>query len=264
MVDPGTLGTYLEDQAQIDRQGIAAIELPAEDMLAFWSAQLSGMLAFQASYKSAKGLRYRETGSPFPMGDALVLAAMMASKPPARIVEIGSGFSTACMLDAAEHFKLPNLRITCIEPYPDRLKGLLRDKDWGQVSLMECPLQAVPLEVFTELKANDILFIDSTHVLKTGSDVHYELFRILPILARGVIVHIHDCPYPFEYPKLWVYDQNYSWNEVYAVRAFLMYNSRFRVKFWASYFKERYTGEVRRDFSDFLKVSATSLWLTAG
>jgi hypothetical protein len=76
--------------------------------------------------------------------------------------------------------------------------------------------------MFDVLDENDILFINSSHVAKTGSDVNFELFEILPRLKKGVIVHIHDILYPFEYPREWVIERNYSWNEVYAVRAFLM------------------------------------------
>jgi hypothetical protein len=101
-------------------------------------------------------------------------------------------------------------------------------------------VQEIPLDVFRALERNDILFIDSSHVLKTGSDVHYELFSILPCLAPGVIVHFHDCRFPFEYSDRQIFVKNYSWNEVYAVRALLMYSTRFKVIFYNSLFDAIY------------------------
>ncbi len=97
----------------------------------------------------------------------------------------------------------------------------------------------MPVSTFSTLNKNDILFIDSTHVLKTASDVHYELFSILPSLNKGVLVHFHDIQYPFEYPRPWLFKDNMSWNEIYALRAFLMYNSAFEVVFWNGLFAHR-------------------------
>jgi hypothetical protein len=99
-------------------------------------------------------------------------------------------------------------------------------------------------------------------VLKTGSDVHYELFQMLPVLRPGVIVHFHDCPYPFEYPPKWVLEDNFSWNEAYALRAFLMYNSRFSIEFWGSLFRRQFHKEIAQEFPLLLKSNpGTSIWL---
>ena len=124
------------------------------------------------------------------------------------------------MLDSAEHARLPTLNLTCIEPYPERLPSLMRPGDTKHVNVIDRPVQDVPEEIVDSLQDNDILFIDSTHVMKTGSDVHYEFFHLLPRLKPGVVVHFHDCGFPFEYPDEWIFELNYSWNEVYALRAF--------------------------------------------
>src|SRR5690606_8620162 len=92
----------------------------------------------------------------------------------------------------------------------------------------------VPLAVFEELNAGDMLFIDSTHVAKTGSDVNYILFEILPRLKSGVLIHFHDIFYPFEYPRDWVFNGR-NWNEVYFLKAFLMYNTTFEIKLFSHY-----------------------------
>ena len=79
--------------------------------------------------------------------------------------------------------------------------------------------------MFEKLEAGDVLFIDSSHVAKTGSDVNYLFFEVLPRLRRGVRVHVHDIFLPIEYPRDWVIDENRSWNEQYVLRALLMFSS---------------------------------------
>ncbi len=101
-------------------------------------------------------------------------------------------------------------------------------------TILEKGVQDVPLSVFECLEANDILFIDSTHVCKTGSDVNYLFFEVLPRLKPGVVVHVHDIFHPFEYPKRWVMEGR-AWNEVYLLRAFLQFNSAFKVLLFANY-----------------------------
>ncbi|MBU6199666.1 MAG: hypothetical protein KGP08_08415, partial [Xanthomonadaceae bacterium] len=105
----------------------------------------------------------------------------------------------------------------------------------GVSRLLEEKVQNVALAEFAALQAGDILFIDSSHVAKTGSDVNYLYFEVLPRLASGVRVHIHDIFLPHDYPREWVLGENRSWNEQYLLRALLMHSSAFRVVFGCSY-----------------------------
>ncbi|MEO8801981.1 MAG: hypothetical protein ABI304_11880, partial [Rudaea sp.] len=98
---------------------------------------------------------------------------------------------------------------------------------------------------FTALESGDVLFIDSSHVAKTGSDVNYLYFEVLPRLAPGVRVHIHDIFLPHDYPREWVLDENRSWNEQYLLRALLMHSKGFRVIFGCSYAFWRFPELVR-------------------
>jgi hypothetical protein len=165
------------------------------------------------------------------------------------------------MLDAAEHAALHDFSLTCIEPFPDRLRALLRESDHGSTTIIERQVQDVPSAIVNDLEPNDILFIDSTHVLKTGSDVHYELFHLLPLIKPGVIVHFHDILYPFEYHDHWIFEKNFSWNESYAIRAFLMYNTDFRVLFWNPLFALSFGSSIRDEFPTFLTNPGGSIWL---
>jgi hypothetical protein len=260
IVNPDEVREYVAQRENVEHTKIPGIVIDAAEMLRFWTTHEELFRA--AVFSQAKSAeRFFYDGSPFPYGDAITLYAMLGSYRPNTVVEIGSGFSTACMLDSAERLGLDNLEITCIEPYPSRLKSLLRPGDYERLTIVESPLQRVPVERVVDLSPNDIVFIDSTHVLKTGSDVHYALFDIFPALPAGVLIHLHDCPYPFEYPQKFIFGFNYSWNEAYAIRAFLMYNDRFKIAFWGSLFKRLYPDKVRAVNPQFLKNAGGSIWL---
>jgi predicted O-methyltransferase YrrM len=153
---------------------------------------------------------------------------------PRKIIEVGSGFSSAAMLDVNELFCDGQIQFNFIEPNPSRLQHLLLKKDLEKVNIIKKRVQEVSLETFNILKENDILFIDSSHVAKTDSDVLHICFNILPTLNEGVIIHFHDILWPFEYPKLW-YDQGRIWNEAYMLRAFLQFNTAFEIIYFNSF-----------------------------
>lgn len=170
--------------------------------------------------------------SQFSWLDSRALFVLLRKWQPKRIVEVGSGFSSLLMADVNRRFLDLKCEITCIEPYPRDFLKLGVD---GIHELIEKPIQQIPLDFFDRLEKGDILFIDSTHVAKTGSDVNYLFFEVLPRLKSGVFIHIHDIFLPNEYPKDWVITENRSWNEQYLLRALLMYSSAFRVVFGCSY-----------------------------
>jgi hypothetical protein len=165
----------------------------------------------------------------FCLGDALVLAAMVRRARPSHIVEVGSGFSSAAILDVLERTPGLDTSLVFIEPDTGRLDALLRPDDLQRTTILRSPVQQVPVSTFDVLDAGDILVLDTTHVSKTGSDVNHEMFDVLPRLKPGVIVHVHDVFDGFEYPDQWVYQENRSWNEIYLLRAFLMYNDAFEI-----------------------------------
>jgi hypothetical protein len=173
---------------------------------------------------------YYTNNGQFGWLDAFALFCLLRIIRPSRIVEIGSGFSTLLMADVSKRFLAEIPEILCIEPYP---KAFLLDL--GEVTLIEKLIQETSLKPFEDLGAGDILFVDSSHVCKTASDLHYILFEILPILKSGVIVHFHDVFLPAEYPKQWVIEENRSWNEQYFIRLMLTFSKSFRVMFSSSF-----------------------------
>lgn len=163
--------------------------------------------------------------------DSRVLVAMMLQVRPQRIVEVGSGFSSLLMADVNTRRLGGTVGIVCIDPQP-RTEILGTP---GIERVINEQAQRVPTDTYLSLRANDILFIDSSHVCKTDSDVAFLVLEILPRLAPGVIVHFHDIFIPFEYPKDWVIDENRSWNEQYVVQAFLAMNPSYEVLFGSAF-----------------------------
>ncbi len=216
------------------------------------------------SEKQKDGYRYYFDNSFFGYADGIILYCFLQKYRPKRIIEVGSGFSSALMLDVNEHSFMSvcggggGVDFTFIEPYPERLKSLLTPHD--NVRIIEEKLQDVDTDIFSSLQAGDILFIDSTHVSKIDSDVNLYLFNILPRLAKGVLIHIHDIPYPFEYYKEWIYNGR-AWNEAYMIRTFLQFNTSFKIKFWGSYFENVHKELYFKHMPLCAKCPGGSLWL---
>lgn len=207
--------------------------------------------------------RYHTRNGMFGAVSARLLAGALGAIKPRRFIEIGSGFSSAVVLDVNDETRRDDpIRCTFIEPFPTRLDAILRGSDRENCSVLVQRVQEVPLEVFDELESGDVLFIDSSHVAKTSSDVLLELFEILPRLKSGVFIHVHDIFYPFDYPRVWFEEQNRSWNEVYFLRAFLMHNHAYAVHFWTDYFTQ--FGDEAIDASgtrDLIDGRPSSIWL---
>jgi hypothetical protein len=211
--------------------------------------QLDTLREFQAYYAEMpfpehqnSSCRYYFDQSVFCYADAIFLYSFLRHVAPKRIIEVGSGFSSAVILDTVERFFSFQPAITFIEPYPTTLKRLLRNDDKSRVTVIEKKVQDVPVDTFNTLQAGDLLFIDSSHVLKCGSDLQFLLFRVLPQLPAGVFVHFHDVFRGFEYPEWWL-EKGWYWNEDYVLRAFLAYNDS-----WEIYLFNHYAGEAFKDF----------------
>jgi hypothetical protein len=263
VVDPATVRPYVERVRAAGRAGLHGIHIDAAAMEALFRREAPALAALDLPAAPVPHRRYHSQKSPFPPGDAASLFLMMKTHRPRRIVEVGSGSSTAAALDFAGDLGLAPFSMRCIEPYPHRLKAMLRPGDEATVAIREAFVQDVSAEeAVADLGPGDIFFIDSTHVLKTGSDVHHELFHLLPKVKPGVVVHVHDVPFPFEYTDLWVFERNYSWNEAYALQAFLMFNDAFRVTWWAGMVKAEMGAAMGQACPHFAQNAGSSIWLT--
>lgn len=179
------------------------------------------------------GLRYGFKNGAYSYGDGTMLHLMLRLLQPKRLIEVGSGHSSACTLDTVDRFLGGDCDLTFIEPYDELLRSLISSTDEERVRIVPEPVQNVSVETFRDLRDRDLLFIDSTHVCKVGSDVNYLFFEVLPRLHPGVVVHIHDIFPRFEYPWPWIAEGR-AWQEDYLLRAFLQFNAEFEVLLWPS------------------------------
>jgi hypothetical protein len=189
-------------------------------------------LPFTAEWNGSR--RYYYENDLFSYGDAIILYSMLRHFRPKQVIEIGSGFSSALMLDTRELFLKDSMALTFVEPHPGRLQSLLKKPEAQSHHLVEKRIQDLDLAIVESLEENDLLFVDSSHVLKLGSDVGHIIFQILPRLKKGVIVHFHDIPWPFEYPREWL-ARGIIWNEAYFLRSFLQYNTAFQILYFNAY-----------------------------
>lgn len=206
------------------------------------------------------GLRYYFENPSYSYSDAIILHCMIRYLKPKRIIEVGSGFSSCVTLDTNELYFNGSILTTFIEPYPRLFMSLVKEEDKGRIKLFPYRLQDVNVSEFEALQANDILFIDSTHVSKIDSDVNRIVFEILPRLAPGVHIHFHDIFYPFEYPKEWVYEGK-AWNEAYVLRAFLQYNTAFRVVLMNTFMERYHESFFQERMPLCLKNTGGSIWI---
>jgi predicted O-methyltransferase YrrM len=185
-------------------------------------------------YNRSTEMRFNIENDSFSYDDAPVLHYMLRHIEPRRIIEIGSGNSSACMLDTCEHYLEGKIDFTFIDINCNNLRKILKPEDIEQVRIIEKPIQEVDLECFESLQENDLLFIDSSHMIKAGSDLNTIYFKILPLLNKGVYIHIHDIRFPFQYFRDTI-DRKVYWNEAYLLHAFLQYNNSFEIVFWLNY-----------------------------
>ncbi len=202
------------------------IELDLDAQLERLRDRLSGHIAEFAS-ADAPTLAYEALNASYPLPDARLLYAIVRDSKPASIVELGSGqtsrvMAQACAANAAEGTQSS---FAAFDPFPTAVDESLP----GLSALHRVPAQEVPESVFAELRASDILFVDTTHTVKIGSDVNRIILRVLPLLAPGVIVHFHDICLPYEYPRYLFEDFGLYWAEQYLLQAFLAMNPSFEV-----------------------------------
>lgn len=203
-------------------------EFPAIDFR--WDDQLALLDELAAYQDELRALDFNFDNGYFSGFDAAIYYSLIRHLKPQKIIEIGGGYSTRLANKALTSNGTGSL--TCIEPYPERLNGT-----GPTIELIQKPVEELEVDFFSRLKTNDILFIDSSHTVKFGSDVCYEFLEILPRLAPGVWVHVHDIFFPHDYPAEWLLERRMALNEQYLLEAFLSFNKQFQVtlaNYWLS------------------------------
>ncbi len=214
------------------------------------------------------GYRYYFENPAFSYFDAIVFYGLLRHLRPRRVIEVGSGYSSCLMLDTNERYFGNAITCTFIEPYAGLLRSLMKAGDSTSNTILETRVQQAPIDSFLELNDGDILFIDSSHISKTNSDVNYLIFKVLPRLKQGVWIHFHDIFYPFEYPAEWIY-QGRAWNEAYILKAFLQHNRAYSIECFNSFLELFHRDTLEKVMPKCLQfpkqvsvpTSAQSIWL---
>jgi len=188
--------------------------------------------------------------------DALAAYSMVRHFQPRLIIEVGSGFSSLVLGDAAVRNK--DSALICVEPFP---RGFLREGFPDLQSFIKEKVQDIDLNFFSQLRAGDMLFIDSSHTVKIGGDVNYLFLEVLPRLKPGVIVHVHDIFLPFDYRRDWVLDELRFWTEQYLLQAFLVFNAEFEVLMANSYLNQYHQEDLKAAFPNLSSWGGSSFWM---
>jgi hypothetical protein len=177
--------------------------------------------------RDVSGNKFYYNNSRFCSGDAEYYYNIIRHIKPRRIIEIGSGMSTLLALEAIEKNKQEDAayhcEVICIEPYKNPWLGSLN------VSFVKKKVEDVPSDLFQQLSVNDILFIDSSHIIRPQGDVLFEYLTLLPMIRSGVFIHAHDIFSPKDYPDTWVFNEHRMWNEQYLLESFLSFNRDYEI-----------------------------------
>jgi hypothetical protein len=257
--DPFVRQTEIQDLAALNDRPDLPLDEPAQLRLLGWLGEHGSHFPFQNG--PVPEWRYHTGNGHFGHADAALLFAMLLEYKPSHLIEIGCGFSSLLVMDVNDQFLDHSLEATFFDPRPDAILALLTPMDAYRERVQTRRSQDVDRSVFSQLGRGDILSLETSHVAKTGSDVCDILFRVLPSLAPGVLVHIHDIYYPFEYPEAWVVQDNRSWNGAYLLRAFLQFNSNFRVLFFNDLMARKYPEQMSAAFPGMEDTQASSIWI---
>jgi len=211
---------------------LAGLKIDLAQMKDLWNCVAAQFLPEFESLPSYAELMRESYGEGYTPLDAMTLYFLLRHHRPKSYLEVGAGLSTYYASRAAKQNSLEGrpTEITCIEPFPhEKLRSL------AGINLIEKDVQDIDCSLFDALSAGDVLFIDSTHALKIDGDVSYLYLEILPRLNKGVIVHIHDIPFPYNTPfppETWVFERGWPvfWTEAMLLQSFLCHNSEFQIR----------------------------------
>lgn len=241
---PGSPGIDFRDAEQVD----LAREIAAQAPMTF------------PTEATGDPTEYHTGNEFFSRLDAWALQGVLRHFSPRRMIEVGCGWSSLVTARVNREHLDGALDFTCIEPYP---QSFLDDGIDGISRLIVSPVQEVPLETFQQLEEGDVLFIDTSHVAKTGGDVPFLYHEVLPRLNPGVVVHIHDVFLPWDYPADWVLVGR-GWNEQYVLKSFLAFNDSFEVLLgigWMHQFHPDVLREAVPEYPHGTRDGGASFWL---
>jgi len=190
----------------------------------------------------------------FSYSDAMAYYCFVRLLRPKAIIEIGGGFSTLVALEAARKNGVGS--VTCIEPFP---RPFLERNN--QILLKRLRAEAIDADFLNQSLADgDILFIDSTHTVKTGSDCLHIYLRLLPHLQRKIYIHVHDVFLPFGMPIGWLLDKQIFWTEQYLLLALITDNPKVKVLYGSAYHQYANSKELNKLMKNKYPAGGGSFW----
>jgi hypothetical protein len=221
---------------------------------------VSGQLDYLDKIFSKYSEEYTPAANPgLTLVDSFILYAMIRETKPKVMIEVGSGETTKISLQAIEMNEKEGMdcMFYAVEPYPTEFLRQIVKKNF---KLIDKKVEEVDIGF---LITADLFFIDSSHVLKIGSDVSYEILEIVPKLKKGAMIHWHDIMIPGNYWKDWVYKGSMFWNESYVLHAFILFNDAFRITWASRYMQLNHAEAMKKQFPYFnrQKHRCTSFWI---
>ncbi len=190
--------------------------------------------------------------------DPHIYYCMIRHFQPRRIIEVGAGFSTLIAAQAVQQNTAHATQLIAVEPYP---RDFIRRGAFG-IEHHQQRAEVLGADFFDQLEAGDLLFIDSSHVVRTGGDVNFLMLEVLPRLAPGVIVHLHDIFLPYEYPQEWLLEKRWFWTEQYLLQAFLIHNPKATVLLGNHFLERDHPQRLKALFPQALGWTGGSFWFT--
>lgn len=231
---------HLRKSLRADRT-IAGIDFNVDEQLSIISKFRYNSELLEFPVVKGDENQYYYNNNSYMSGDSEYLYNIIRHFKPRKIIEIGSGYSTLMSLNAINRNKRElqdyDCEQICIEPYEQEWLSKLG------VTLIRQRVEDIGVEFFSQLQCNDILFIDSSHIIRPQGDVLFEYLELLPSLNSGVIIHIHDIFTPKDYLDRWIFDDHLLWNEQYLLEAFLSFNSDFKVIGALNYLSKKFSKE---------------------
>lgn len=252
----------IPDTRDLENKAFQPSELPGIDLRTEYQFELITRMfsRFSSEYNAFPTKSFDPTvfyldNDAFAGIDPYIYYCMIRNFKPRTIIEVGSGHSTLLGAQAAR--ANDSTRYICIDPWPRQFIA----RGVPDIELIQCRVEDVDMGMFRHLQSNDILFIDSSHVIRTAGDVYFMFLEVLPRLPSGVIIHIHDIFLPFEYPKDWLINQQRFWTEQYLLQAYLAENNHAEVLFASHYFSTTHPHEVKQVFPKALHIDGGSFWI---
>jgi len=250
----------LDDDWWLQPSELAGVEMDFDYQLAWLDQLAPAISAFRPPERARTAAEYGWNNGSYEAVDAHILYGVIRQLRPHRVLELGSGRSTLVTAEACRQNALEGSPIDFVaaDPVP---QPFLTPEPQGMSRFVPVGARRLDPRLFTQLGTGDVLFVDTTHTVKVGSEVNYLILDVLPTLSAGVRVHFHDIFLPYEYPREWITEYGYYWSEQYLLQAFLAENPQWRISCATYALSQRFPDRLTAVVPEAPLVRPSSLWI---